>query len=376
MEGFGSCLVPTERERHMDRRQFLGAAPLFAAAPAVAKSRHDVLSFNAAGDGVKDDTASIQRTVDEVKLVGGGVVRIPEGTYKISAPIRVYGNFQFRSIKISGENAEIVSTHAGPAFEFDPSSPTPAPQVKQRSEMDGLSFSGPGRDIAGSSGISIINGATVRVRNCKVRGYEKGISGVGALILRFLEVELYGNAYGYHFTSTKTFGANDIHFTSCFIFENTKAGFAENFPNSVMTFNQCEIEGNNFDGNGDDGVVTMEFSNAGKVTLVGCHVEENHGRANIVFAGGNRSSSLNIIGSEILPGRRISTVVEMATNFGPFGHLHVIGSRITSGRGNQIDLGLGISACIIGETEGGISGDLSKLVVIKDGKVATGGIEP
>lgn len=69
-------------------------------------------------------------------------------------------------------------------------------------------------------------------------------------------------------------------------------------------------------------------------------------------------------------------MVEMATNFGPFGHLHVIGSRITSGRGNQIDLGLGISACIIGETEGGISGDLSKLVVIKDGKVATGGIEP
>lgn len=361
----------------MDRRQFLGAAPLIAAAPAPANaSRHDVLSFDAAGDGLKDDTASIQRTVDEVKLAGGGVVRIPEGTYKISAPIRIHGSFQVRGIKILGDNAEIVSTHAGPAFEFDPSNPTPAPQVKQRSEVDGLSFAGPGLDIVGSIGISIINGAAVRVRNCKIRGYERGLSGVGALILRFLELELYRNAWGYHFTSTPTFAPNDIHFTSCFIFENTRAGFAEKFPNGAMTFNQCEIEGNNFHGNADDGIATMEFSRAGKVTLVGSHIEANYGRAGILFAGGCESAALNIIGCEVTPGREALSAVEMAAPFGAFGHLHVIGSRVSSGRENQILIGDGVSACILGEIEGSISGDLSKVVVIKDGKIAAVGMEP
>lgn len=340
----------------MDRRQFLGAAPLIAATPALAN--------------LVDETIAIQKEVDGIQKSGGGVLRIP-GAYKISEPIRVHGNFGVRSIRIAGENAEIVSTHAGPAFEFDPSHPTPAPQYKQRSLIEGLSFFGPGMGVADSVGISIINGAAVSVRDCKVRSYEKGVAGVGGLILRFLEVELYNNAWGYHFTRTPTFAPNDVHFTSCYIFQNIRAGFAEKFPNGAITFNQCEIEGNNTNGNQDDGIVIMDFSDAGKVTLLGCHIELNPaGVANIRFAGGNASSALNLIGNEIIPGNRSRSAVLMASDFGPFGHLQVIGSRVLNGRKNDIYMEAGTSACIIGETSGGVYGDLSKVVMIKDGRIA------
>ncbi|TGP50313.1 hypothetical protein EN873_24380 [bacterium M00.F.Ca.ET.230.01.1.1] len=338
-----------------------------------AATGYDVRAFGAVGDGVADDTVPIQKTIDRVKAAVGGAVHLPAGTYKITAKIQVYGNFDYRSIRISGDNAQIVSTHAGAAIEFDPSNPSPAPQVKQRSEMDGVTFLGPGLGVAGSIGISIVNGATVRVRNCKVRGYEKGLSVVGGLILRFLELELYNNAYGYYITSTVTYAPNDIHFQSCFIFENTRIGFAEKFPNGVISFNECEIEGNNYAaGNDHDGVNCMEFSQAGKVNLIACHLEANKGQRHILFAGGSSSSVLNVVGGEMIPGNDNTSVIEMAATFGAYGHLQVLGGRITNAITNQIVMGTGLSACLIGETAGNISGDLSKTIMIKSGKIATG----
>lgn len=43
----------------------------------------DVRSFGAAGDGVTDDTAAIQAAIDAVPA-GGGLVRVPAGTYKLT----------------------------------------------------------------------------------------------------------------------------------------------------------------------------------------------------------------------------------------------------------------------------------------------------
>ncbi|MGX9144969.1 tail fiber domain-containing protein [Mesorhizobium sp. 128a] len=336
---------------------------------------YDVRSFGAVGDGVADDTVPIQKTIDRVKTAVGGVARLPAGTYKISAKIQVYGNFDYRSIKVSGDNAQIVSTHAGPAIEFDPSDPSPAPQVKQRSDIDGVTFLGPGLGVAGSIGISIVNGATVEVHNCKVRGYEKGLSVVGGLILRFFGLELYNNAYGYYITSNVTYAPNDIHFMSCYIFENTRIGFAEKFPNGVISFNECEIEGNNYvAGNDHDGINCMEFSQAGKVNLIACHLESNKGQRHILFAGGSSSSVLNIIGGEMIPGNDNTSAIEMAATFGAYGHLQVFGGRITNAITNQIVMGTGLSACIIGETAGNISGDLSKTVIIKNGKINVGSL--
>jgi polygalacturonase len=47
-----------------------------------------VTDFGAAGDGVRDDTASVQAGIDAAARVGGRVY-IPRGTYRTTAPLKV-----------------------------------------------------------------------------------------------------------------------------------------------------------------------------------------------------------------------------------------------------------------------------------------------
>ena len=45
----------------------------------------DVRDFGAQGDGLADDTAAVQRTLDEASASGGGTVRVPPGVYRIGS---------------------------------------------------------------------------------------------------------------------------------------------------------------------------------------------------------------------------------------------------------------------------------------------------
>lgn len=48
----------------------------------------NVLDDGAVGDGVMDDTAAIQATIDAAYAAGGGVVYFPSGTYIVSGVLR------------------------------------------------------------------------------------------------------------------------------------------------------------------------------------------------------------------------------------------------------------------------------------------------
>jgi hypothetical protein len=51
----------------------------------------DVKAYGATGNGTTDDTVAIQATVDAAHANGGGIVKFPAGTYKISTnPIKLY----------------------------------------------------------------------------------------------------------------------------------------------------------------------------------------------------------------------------------------------------------------------------------------------
>lgn len=68
----------------------------------------NVKDFGAAGDGVTDDTANIQKALDAVGLAGGGTVLFPAGQYKISAALLVsYANVTLRG---AGKDATTIFT--------------------------------------------------------------------------------------------------------------------------------------------------------------------------------------------------------------------------------------------------------------------------
>lgn len=67
-----------------------------------------VKDFQAAGNGIKDDTVSVQSAAAEVKRLGGGVVFFDPGTYKITSTIALTGitGVEFRG---AGKGASILS---------------------------------------------------------------------------------------------------------------------------------------------------------------------------------------------------------------------------------------------------------------------------
>lgn len=64
---------------------FLLPAPFVFSATAAAKSRFDVRTFGATGDGKTKDTAAFQKALDACQAAGGGTVLVPEGYYLIGS---------------------------------------------------------------------------------------------------------------------------------------------------------------------------------------------------------------------------------------------------------------------------------------------------
>ena len=69
----------------------------------------NVVDFGAAGDGVTDDTAAIQATLDAASAPGiwNTIITIPPGIYKISSPLIISSTFMILNLTISAFGAEL-----------------------------------------------------------------------------------------------------------------------------------------------------------------------------------------------------------------------------------------------------------------------------
>ncbi|MFG3660230.1 glycosyl hydrolase family 28-related protein [Streptomyces sp. NPDC047706] len=78
--------------------------------------------YGAAGDGVRDDTASIQAAIDAATAIEGGTIYIPRGTYMLSAPLllpagegpTIIGSGWTSSLKLAvGANCYVIEMGGG-----------------------------------------------------------------------------------------------------------------------------------------------------------------------------------------------------------------------------------------------------------------------
>jgi hypothetical protein len=74
-----------------------------------------VKDFGAVGDGVTDDTAEIQAAIDYIESINGGVVQIPQGTYKITSTLQMDASVGVQLIGQGGDGIHDGGTGAAAA---------------------------------------------------------------------------------------------------------------------------------------------------------------------------------------------------------------------------------------------------------------------
>lgn len=328
-----------------------------------------VTDFGAFKDGTNPSatTAAIQAAINYAKASSNvHCIEFPTGNYAVNAPIEIKGGFG-DGLTVKGNKSTVTGSHNGAVFDLNGSLPSPAPEYRLNVLIQDFTVVGSGKANTGSRCVQIVNGANVQINNCILRNAYKGLHGYGALICNFIQLNIRDNETGVEFLDTASFAPNDIHFVNCQIIVNTIAVRAINFDYGSWNFYGCEIEGNNLSGNATDGVRVCEFFNAGEVNFIGCHFETNPGQYNLYYSS-PQGRHLNIIGCKMIPGDTTGSVIYMVD-----GELFVTGSHVAQNVGSNIYLSSGVAAVIVGDTAGTVTGTLTKLTRLKDGRIQVGG---
>lgn len=108
-------------------------------------------TFGATGEGKKDDSAAIQKALDECASKGGGTVKLPAGKYRLDGPIIVPSGVTLAGEWEAPHHAQlmkgtVILAYAGKGKENDP----PLVSLSPSSAVKGLTFFYPEQRIPGT----------------------------------------------------------------------------------------------------------------------------------------------------------------------------------------------------------------------------------
>ncbi len=273
----------------------------------------NIQDFGAVGDGIADDTAAIQRAVDESLRP----LHFPAGTYRItrtievrlekSGPVSITGD-GLASLKMegSGPALRIIGTHHGTA---DPKSVHAGIWERQRTPMiDGIEIVGQHGE---ASGIELASTMQATLSRLSIRNVVHAIR----LVTRNRNVQI----------------------SECHLYDNRGVGvFMDgvnlhqiNIANSHISYNRqggivcreseirnLQITGCDIEGNVGDGPLTANLlldCRRGSVregTITGCTLQHDHdslGSANIRMIGASKDNPL-MVGTFVIAGNVLSDV--------------------------------------------------------------------
>lgn len=147
--------------------------------PQLNKGEFNVRSakYGAAGDGVTDDTAAIQKALNDTRNGGGGTVLLPPGTYKTSDNLYVYSK-----TRVLGNQAKIVKKDVPERYAVLEVAPDQSDVV-----IEGLWLEN--NKLTGCIGIDLAdNAAHVWILNNKFTGANAQAVNVNAMGVRHVQV--------------------------------------------------------------------------------------------------------------------------------------------------------------------------------------------
>ena len=212
-------------------------------------TERNVRQLGAVGDGKADDTAAIQTAVE----AGGGVVRLPKGTYRITKPIVIeLDKVGYTSICGDGV-ARIVMAGPGPALKFvgthfksaDPAGFANNVWERQRMPLvDGLAIDGDHPEAV-------------------------GIEANGTMELTLTRLHIRGTLHCIHLVGSN----RNLLISDCHLYENRGVGiFYDN-----VSLHQSNIVGCHISYNRGGGIVSRA-GNVRNIHITGCDIESNMGR--------------------------------------------------------------------------------------------------
>ncbi len=180
----------------------------------------NVMDNGAVGDGVADDTAAIQATINAIPE--GGVVYFPSGSYKISSALTVTSGLTLRG--------------TGPQSSFIVQSSTTANGFSGTDLLfvtfESLSIDGPGSGSGTGVDFTVTNNPAtqyVTMRNCMVKNWgSDGISIVLPMVSYFHGVIAQTNGgYGFNIHANADTGpaGTSCQFSSCYANANAVGGY-------------------------------------------------------------------------------------------------------------------------------------------------------
>jgi hypothetical protein len=212
-------------------------------------TERNVRQLGAIGDGKADDTAAIQTTVN----AGGGVVRLPKGTYRITKPIVIeLDKVGYTSICGDGV-ARIVMAGPGPALKFvgthfksaDPAGFSKEVWERQRMPVvDGLAIDGDHPEAV-------------------------GIEATGTMELTLTRLHIRSTLHCIHLVGSN----RNLLIADCHFYENRGVGiFYDN-----VSLHQSNIVGCHISYNRGGGIVSRA-GNVRNIHITGCDIESNMSR--------------------------------------------------------------------------------------------------
>jgi hypothetical protein len=254
----------------------------------------NVKERGAVGDGVANDTAAIQATIDSMP-VGGGVLYLPAGTYKITSQLTVYPTISIIGDGIRATKIQQASTSANGIYG----------QFFFGARLAGFRLEGPG---SGTGKGILFDYPTppgslpyIAFEDMQVASFgSDGINLLNPIVSRFdnVQVETCGG-HGIHARGTPAGAAGtSLAFAACYMKTNAQSGFR------LYRMTYCHFSGCAADHNG----IGYDLEEVTGVTLSGCGVEAQDNNGGSYPGVGYKitnSTSVNLINSFLYDNRNI-----------------------------------------------------------------------